>query len=178
MASDKTSKNAPTLFGTFGGVFTPAILTILGVIMFLRAGYVVGQAGVLSSLIILAVAEGIVLLTAISMSAIATNTPVKAGGAYYLISRTMGPQFGSAIGLALYLAQALSAPLHPGVRAKRSVCFPGACALLSGIVLSRRIVAVYCGVYRCKLGHSLSVCRHGYTRIINSGFPFWLGFQF
>ncbi|MGI6087701.1 MAG: amino acid permease [Kiritimatiellia bacterium] len=112
MASDKTSKNAPTLFGTFGGVFTPAILTILGVIMFLRAGYVVGQAGVLSSLIILAVAEGIVLLTAISMSAIATNTPVKAGGAYYLISRTMGPQFGSAIGLALYLAQALSAPFY------------------------------------------------------------------
>ncbi len=112
MANAETSKNTPRLFGTFGGVFTPAILTILGVIMFLRAGYVVGQAGVFQALIILAAAEAIVGLTAVSMAAIATNTPVKGGGAYFLISRTLGPQFGGAIGLALYLAQALSVPFY------------------------------------------------------------------
>ncbi|OHB64080.1 MAG: hypothetical protein A2168_08400 [Planctomycetes bacterium RBG_13_50_24] len=81
-------------------------------IMFLRAGYVVGEAGILNTIIILCVAEVISLLTAISMSAIATNTPVAGGGAYFLISRALGPQFGGAIGLALFLAQALSVPFY------------------------------------------------------------------
>lgn len=99
-------------FSTFAGVFTPSILTILGAIMFLRAGYVVGQAGILNALLILCAAEIISLLTAISMSAIATNTPVAGGGAYFLISRALGPQFGGAIGLALFLAQALSVPFY------------------------------------------------------------------
>ena len=99
-------------FSTFAGVFTPSILTILGVIMFLRAGYVVGEAGIINTIIILCVAEVISLLTAISMSAIATNTPVAGGGAYFLISRALGPQFGGAIGLALFLAQALSVPFY------------------------------------------------------------------
>jgi hypothetical protein len=31
--------------GTFGGVFTPSIPTILGIILFLRLGYVVGSSG-------------------------------------------------------------------------------------------------------------------------------------
>jgi len=99
-------------FSTFAGVFTPSILTILGVIMFLRAGYVIGEAGIINTIIILCVAEIISLLTAISMSAIATNTPVAGGGAYFLISRALGPQFGGAIGLALFLAQALSVPFY------------------------------------------------------------------
>ncbi|MHC4204487.1 MAG: hypothetical protein ACYSTT_07530, partial [Planctomycetota bacterium] len=99
-------------FSTFAGVFTPSILTILGVIMFLRAGYVVGEAGILNTITILCVAELISLVTAISMSAIATNTPVAGGGAYFLISRALGPQFGGAIGLALFLAQALSVPFY------------------------------------------------------------------
>jgi amino acid transporter len=99
-------------FSTFAGVFTPSILTILGVIMFLRAGYVVGEAGIINTILILCLAEMISLLTAISMSAIATNTPVAGGGAYFLISRALGPQFGGAIGLALFLAQALSVPFY------------------------------------------------------------------
>ena len=97
-------------FSTFAGVFTPSILTILGVIMFLRAGYVVGESGIINTIFILCIAEVISLLTAISMSAIATNTPVAGGGAYFLISRALGPQFGGAIGLALFMAQALSVP--------------------------------------------------------------------
>lgn len=99
-------------FGMFGGVFTPSILTILGVIMFLRTGYVVGQAGVRSALLILLLAECITVLTALSLGAVATNTPVKGGGAYFLISRSLGPQFGGSIGLALFLAQALSVPFY------------------------------------------------------------------
>jgi amino acid permease len=99
-------------FSTFAGVFTPSILTILGVIMFLRAGYVIGQAGIFKTILILMAAQAISLLTAISLSAIATNTPVAGGGAYFLISRALGPQFGGAIGLALFLAQALSVPFY------------------------------------------------------------------
>lgn len=99
-------------FSTFAGVFTPSILTILGVIMFLRAGYVTGEAGILNTILILLAAEAISLLTAMSMSAIATNTPVSGGGAYFLISRALGPQFGGAIGLGLFLAQALSVPFY------------------------------------------------------------------
>ncbi len=99
-------------FGTFGGVFTPSILTIFGVIMYMRGGYVTGQAGVASALLILLLAKSITLLTTVSVSAISTNTPVEGGGAYFLISRAMGPEFGGSIGLALFCAQALSVPFY------------------------------------------------------------------
>jgi amino acid transporter len=99
-------------FGTFGGVFTPAILTIFGVIMFMRVGLVVGQAGLWDALLILLIAKSITFFTSLSVGAIATNTRVGGGGAYFLISRALGPEFGGAIGLALYMAQALSVPFY------------------------------------------------------------------
>jgi amino acid transporter len=94
--------------GTFAGVFTPSILTILGIILFLRLGYVVGEAGLGRALLILALANGISVMTSLSLSAVATNLRVKRGGDYYLISRTLGHEFGGAIGLVLFLAQAVS----------------------------------------------------------------------
>jgi amino acid transporter len=99
-------------FGTFGGVFTPNVLTILGVIMFLRFGQITGQAGVAHALLILVAAKLITSLTAVSLSAIATNTRVKAGGAYYLISRSLGVEFGGGIALVFYLAQAISVAMY------------------------------------------------------------------
>ena len=94
--------------GTFAGVFTPSILTILGIILFLRTGYVVGSAGLGRALVILALANLISVLTSVSLSAVATNLKVKGGGDYYLISRTLGLEFGGAIGIVLFLAQAVS----------------------------------------------------------------------
>lgn len=99
-------------FGTFGGVFTPCTLTILGVIMFLRFGQVVGQAGILYAVIIVLGAKAITTLTSLSLAAIATNTRVKGGGAYYLISRSLGVEFGGAIGIVFYLAQAISVAMY------------------------------------------------------------------
>jgi amino acid transporter len=96
------------MLGTFAGVFTPSILTILGIILFLRLGYVVGNAGLARAMIILALANGISMLTTFSLSAIATNLKVKGGGDYYLISRTLGLEFGGAIGVVLFLAQSVS----------------------------------------------------------------------
>jgi amino acid transporter len=94
--------------GTFAGVFTPSILTILGIILFLRLGYVVGSAGLGRALLILMLANAISVLTTFSLSAIATNLRVKGGGDYYLISRTLGLEFGGSIGIVLYLAQSVS----------------------------------------------------------------------
>ena len=99
-------------FGTFAGVFTPCVLTILGVIMFLRFGYVVGQAGIGQTLLIVAASNVITVLTALSLSSIATNTKVEGGGAYFLISRSLGPEFGGAIGLVFFAAQALSVAMY------------------------------------------------------------------
>lgn len=92
----------------FAGVFTPSILTILGIILFLRLGYVTGSSGVGRALIILAIANLITIITSLSLAAIATNLKVKGGGDYYLISRTLGHKFGGSIGIVLFLAQSVS----------------------------------------------------------------------
>ncbi len=109
-----TASSSPgkTKFGTFGGVFTPSTLTILGVIMFLRFGLVVGEAGIVHAMIIVLAAKLITILTAFSVSGLATNTRVKGGGAYYLISRSLGVEFGGAIGVVFFLAQAISVALY------------------------------------------------------------------
>lgn len=104
--------NAAAGLGTFGGVFTPSILTILGVIMYLRFGWVVGNAGLRGTLIIVTIATAITFLTALSIAQIATDQRVKTGGAYYMISRSLGVEVGGAIGLPLYFAQALSVALY------------------------------------------------------------------
>ena len=97
---------------TFAGVFTPSILTILGVIMYLRFGWVVGNVGLLGSLIIVTLATSITFLTSLSLAAIATDQQVKIGGAYYMISRSLGIESGGAVGISLYLAQALSVSMY------------------------------------------------------------------
>ena len=121
--------------GTFLGVFTPTILTILGVIMYLRFGWVVGQVGLFKTILIVLLANLITLLTALSLSAIATNSHVGVGGAYYMISRSLGLEIGGAIGFPLYVSQALSVTLYafglaeslkfvwPGVPVSIAACF-------------------------------------------------------
>ncbi|MEO1430984.1 MAG: amino acid permease [Cyanobacteria bacterium J06632_19] len=98
--------------GTFGGVYTPSILTILGVIMYLRFGWVVGNVGLVGSLIIVTLATSITFLTSLSVCAIATDKVVRVGGAYYMISRCLGIEVGGAVGISLYFAQALSIALY------------------------------------------------------------------
>ena len=98
--------------GTFGGVFTPSLLTILGVILYLRLGWVVGSVGLLQALVIITISTLITFLTALSISTIATDRRVRIGGAYYMISRSLGVESGGAIGLPLYTALALSVALY------------------------------------------------------------------
>lgn len=96
----------------FEGVFTPSILTVLGVIMYLRFGYVVGNVGLFGTLVIVTISTSITFLTSLSIASIATDKKVKAGGAYYMISRALGIETGGAVGIPLYMAQALSVALY------------------------------------------------------------------
>jgi solute carrier family 12 sodium/potassium/chloride transporter 2 len=99
-------------FGTFSGVITPDILTILGVIMYLRLGWVVGNAGFLGAVIIILLAKSITIFTGLSMSSITTNIKIGAGGAYSIISKSLGLEAGGSIGIPFYIAQTLSAALY------------------------------------------------------------------
>ena len=111
-APARTSPVQRARLGTFGGVFTPSILTILGIILFRRLGYVVGSAGLLYALLMLGLATLISVHTSTSLSAIATNRKVKGGGDYYLISRSLGVEYGGALGVLLFLAQAVSVAFY------------------------------------------------------------------
>ena len=99
-------------FGTFAGVFTPSILTILGVILYLRLGWVVGNVGLMGALLIVGLSHLISLTTGFSVASIATNRTVRTGGAYFMISRSLGPAAGAALGIPLYLAQAISVTFY------------------------------------------------------------------
>ena len=112
MADRESATPVAGRFGTFAGVFTPNVLTILGIILFLRTGWVVGQAGLGGALVIILLANAISLLTGLSLSSIATSMTVRAGGNYYLISRSLGLEIGGAIGIPLYLSQAISVAFY------------------------------------------------------------------
>ena len=109
---DATAPGRGYRFKTFSGVFLPSILTILGVVMFMRLGSVTGEVGILGVLGILLLAESIAVATGLSISAISTNTMVRGGGPYFLISRSLGPGFGSSIGLTYFVSQSLSVPFY------------------------------------------------------------------
>ncbi len=107
----KKSK-ASLRLGTFEGVFTPTLLTILGVIMYLRLGWVVGNAGFGGALLIIILAKIVSITTGLAVSSVATNTKIGAGGTYAMISRALGAEIGSAIGVPLYLSQGLGAAMY------------------------------------------------------------------
>lgn len=105
------SKQA-TKFGTFGGVFTPSILTILGVIMYLRLPWIVGNAGLWWTIGIILVSHIISITTGLSVASIATDKKVEAGGNYYIISRSLGLPIGGTLGIALFVGFSFSVSLY------------------------------------------------------------------
>ena len=99
-------------FGTFAGVFTPSILTIIGVVMYLRFGWVLGNVGLAKTLVIVTVSSTITFLTGLSISALATTMRREGGGAYYMLSRSLGLESGAALGIPLALAQAVGVSFY------------------------------------------------------------------
>uniref|UniRef100_A0A8C6PCE4 Solute carrier family 12 member 5a n=1 Tax=Nothobranchius furzeri TaxID=105023 RepID=A0A8C6PCE4_NOTFU len=98
--------------GTLMGVYMPCIQNIFGVILFLRMTWLVGIGGVIGTFIIVFMCCSTTMLTAISMSAIATNGVVPAGGSYYMISRSLGPEFGGAVGICFYLGTTYAGAMY------------------------------------------------------------------
>lgn len=99
-------------FGTFAGVFTPSFLSIVGVIMYLRLGWVVGEAGLINALAIILLAHIISIPTGLSISSIATDKKIKTGGIYYMLSRSLGLPMGGAIGITIFIAMSLNIALN------------------------------------------------------------------
>ncbi|OZJ05653.1 hypothetical protein BZG36_01518 [Bifiguratus adelaidae] len=97
---------------TFDGVFVPTVLTIWGIILFLRFGFIIGQAGVIGTLAMFGVGYAVNCLTVLSLSAISTNGTVRGGGPYYMISRSLGTEFGGSIGLVFYLGLVLGGSMN------------------------------------------------------------------
>jgi amino acid transporter len=106
-SSASVEQSTPKL-GTFFGVFLPVLLSLLGLVVFLRLSWIVGAGGLSQTLAMVALAYTITFLTAFSVSATATNRRIGGGGVYYVLSRTFGLEAGSAISLPLYIAQAFT----------------------------------------------------------------------
>ena len=133
----------PGRFGTFGGVFTPTVLTILGVILYLREGWVIGNAGLLGSFLIILFGFGITGLTALSMSSIATNLRLGAGGAYAIIGQSLGLEVGGSLGIPGYVSQVLAVTMYIfGFREGWRWVFPDHSALLVDVVTFGVLVAI------------------------------------
>jgi len=131
----KKKQTESKAFGTFSGVFAPTLLTILGVIMFLREGWVVGNAGLLGAWLIILVAFGITGFTGLSLSSITTNIRIGAGGAFSVISQSLGLEVGGSIGVPLYLSQALAVSMYIfGFRAGWLWIFPDHPSLIVDLV--------------------------------------------
>uniref|UniRef100_A0A1I8ELG5 Amino acid permease/ SLC12A domain-containing protein n=1 Tax=Wuchereria bancrofti TaxID=6293 RepID=A0A1I8ELG5_WUCBA len=98
--------------GVMLGVYLPTIQHILGVTMFIRLAWVVGIAGIVDTMILLLLCCLCTLLTSISLSAVATNGIVESGGVYFMISRNLGAEFGSAVGILFYLANTVASSMY------------------------------------------------------------------
>jgi len=133
----------PGRFGTFGGVFTPTLLTILGVILYLREGWVIGNAGLLGGLLVILFGFGITGLTALSMSSIATNLRLGAGGAYAIIAQSLGLEVGGSLGIPRYISQVLAVTMYIfGFREGWRWVFPEHPSLLVDLVTFGLLVAI------------------------------------
>ena len=138
-----SQKNNIKKFGTFAGVFTPTLLTILGVIMYLRMGWVVGNAGLLGAWLIIIISFLITLTTALSMSAITTNIRIGAGGAYAIISQALGLEVGGSLGIPRYVSQGLAVTMYIfGFREGWLEIFPEHNAFLVDIIVFGVLITI------------------------------------
>jgi hypothetical protein len=101
--------------GTWLGVFVPCLVQIFGLTTFVRLPFIVGEAGLVWALALYLIAVVIISLTLCSLCALVTNGDISGGGAYFVISRSLGPEFGGAIGVVFMLANLISVTAYCNV---------------------------------------------------------------
>jgi len=113
-APDDPNQKAPEKanLGTLMGVYLPCLQNIFGVILFIRMTWLVGTCGAIEGFLVILICCCTTMLTAISMSAIATNGVVPAGGSYFMISRSLGPEFGGAVGICFYIGTTVAGAMY------------------------------------------------------------------
>ncbi|MCD4781086.1 MAG: amino acid permease [Candidatus Omnitrophica bacterium] len=174
-------------FSMFEGVFTPCLLSVLGVIMYLRLGWVVGNVGLAGALLIIVFSHLITLSTALSMSSVVTNIRIGTGGAYSIISKSLGIEAGGAIGLPLYISQAVSVAFYiTGFGESWLFVFPGHSILL--VSLGAWFVLLLVSYFSTKLAFRIQyailalivlslVSIFGTKEIASDNFSFFGGFS-
>ncbi|KAJ2786541.1 hypothetical protein GGI15_001445 [Coemansia interrupta] len=110
--SPAPTASAPRKLGTWDGVFLPVALSIWGILVYVRMGFFLGQLGVVGTIASFVCGYLVTTMTTLSISAISTNGTVKGGGPYYMLSRSLGPEFGGSIGLMFYAGTLLSGVLN------------------------------------------------------------------
>ncbi|TMS35772.1 hypothetical protein L596_003095 [Steinernema carpocapsae] len=103
--------NQPVLFGTWDGVFTTVMVNIFGIIIFLRMGWIVGTAGIASSVLLLIICTVLSLISVFSAVGICERCQIQSGGIYFLVSHVLGGQIGGAIGIMYAFGQAVATGL-------------------------------------------------------------------
>lgn len=102
---------APVLFGTWDGVFTSVMMNLLGVVIFLRMGWMIGNAGLSLTIVIIVLSMLVVLIVTLSGIGVCERCKVQSGGVYFLISHVLGARIGGCVGLVYCFAQAVACSL-------------------------------------------------------------------
>lgn len=146
---------------TISGVFCPVSLSMCSVAVFMRIGYIVGNAGFYQSIGLYALAFSIFVLTGLSVCAISTNGAIQGGGVYYMISRALGPEFGGSIGVLFFIANALGSAFNASALVEKFVNLFGESAISGGVPDTRWFKFLYGSILNfltliiCLLGANL-----------------------
>jgi len=182
--------------GTLTGVFIPNFLQMMGVVFFMRMGWIMGHVGLSTMALIITMSCSILIATSFSLSSIVSNMKVEGGGAYFMISRLLGIEFGTSIGLLLVASQISVIALCAGGFSLLFVeLFPqfplytvqiGSLLILGSIsaISTRLAVRLQMLIFICLLGALLSIflgsplSSSETTSQVLTTLPFWVAFAF
>ncbi|WKX98262.1 hypothetical protein Q1695_013717 [Nippostrongylus brasiliensis] len=140
----KGTETSSVKFGWIEGVFVRCLQSIIGIILYLRLSWVVAQAGIVMGVAIVLLSSVVTVLTTISTSTLCTNGEMKGGGLYYLISRTLGAEYGGSIGLLFSMANCVGGGLYVVGFAEtvRHLLYEAGIVIIDGEVWDVRLISV------------------------------------
>lgn len=97
---------------TWDGVFLPVSLSIFGFVLFARLPWMIGECGLWLTLVGIVICFAVTFFTTLSLAAISTNGFTGDGGPYMMISRCLGPQIGTTVGVTFVLANSVATAMY------------------------------------------------------------------